>query len=146
MLNGENYRNVNWALCSWNFQVVWRFQIKSKGNPRHRGENPSHFSSWGDTTVLSSHTGSKRLVLKEEARLLGLSHEVVAPQGGLWMVHHLGGNGWVIRRHSVYAALRILLQHKVKKKEKSYLTPHITLVINANSSYRAIWDSPYPSK
>lgn len=47
----------------------------------------------GACGVQPGATGSKRLVLKEEARLLGLSHEVVAPQGGLWMVHHLGGNG-----------------------------------------------------
>lgn len=47
----------------------------------------------GARRVQSGAACRERLVLKEKARLLGLSHEVVAPQGGLRMVHHLGGNG-----------------------------------------------------
>ena len=97
-----------------------------------------------DLTVLSSRTWSKRLVLKEDARLLGLTQEVVAPQGRLWVVYHLGGNGRVIRRHSVYVALWVLLQHKVKTK--SYLSPHSTKVMNAKSLYHIIRDNSYPSR
>lgn len=37
-----------------------------------------HVSDGPDCT-LSSHTWSKRLVLKEKTRLLGLTHEVIAP-------------------------------------------------------------------
>jgi hypothetical protein len=59
------------------------------------------------------------LVLKEKARLLGLANKVVTPQGGRWMMHHLGRNGGVIRRHSVYAALRVVLQHKDEKDKFS---------------------------
>lgn len=104
---------------------------------------PTYFSPPSDLMLLSSHTWSKRLVLKEKAGLLGLPHEVVAPQGGLWMVHHLGGNVWVIRRRPVHAALWILLQHKVKRN--SYLTPHATHILNAKAAYRVIWHSSYPS-
>lgn len=137
-LSGGNYRHVHWALTSGNVQVVWRFQFKSKENPKLflTSESPDY--------APSSHTWSESLALKEKAGLLGLTHEVVAPQGGLWVMHHLGGDGWVVGRHSVHVALWILLQHRVKEKN-SYLTPQATKVINANSSYHIIWESSYPS-
>lgn len=47
----------------------------------------------GASRVQPGATWSDRLILKEEAGLLGLTHEVVAPQRGLWVVHHLGGDG-----------------------------------------------------
>lgn len=63
-----------------------RFWVKSKENPKLLLLLESPY------LALSSHTWRKRLVLKEKARLLGLTHEVIAPQGGLRVMHHLGGN------------------------------------------------------
>lgn len=87
--------------------TLWWIKVRSE-----EFLSPNCWPEWSASDACFTPTWIQGLILKEEAGLLGLAHQVVSPQRRLRVMHHLGGHGWVVRRHSVHVALLILLQQK----------------------------------